>query len=61
MSETPPSQMELSRIAGVFPHVIRNNIKILLKMALDNGYVIVEPIPKGLFNNVTGNGKESIR
>lgn len=53
--------MELSRIAGVFPHVIRNNIKILLKMALDNGYVIVEPIPKGLFNNVTGNGKESIR
>ncbi len=61
MTETPPSQMELSRIAGVYPPVIRRNIKLLLKMALDLGYEIVEPIPKGLFDNVTGNGKESIR
>jgi len=53
--------MELARIAGVFPMVIRKNIKLLLKMALDEGYEIVEPIPIVLFNQVTGNGKESIR
>ena len=61
MSETPPSQMELARIAGVFPVTVRRNIKLLLKMALAHGYEIVEPIPLGLYNNVTGNGKESIR
>lgn len=61
MSETPPSQMELARIAGVFPVTVRRNIKLLLRMALDLGYEIVEPIPLGLYNNVTGNGKESIR
>jgi len=61
LSETPPSQMELARIAGVFPMVIRKNIKLLLKMALDEGYEIVEPIPIVLFNQVTENGKDSIR
>lgn len=61
MSETPPSQIELARIAGVFPMTVRKNIKLLLKMALDRGYEIVEPIPLGLFNQVTGNGKESHR
>jgi len=61
LSETPPSQLELARIAGVFPVTVRRNITLLLKMALDLGYEIVEPIPLGLFNQVTRNGKKSIR
>ena len=61
MSETPPSQIELARIAGVFPITVRRNITMLLKMALDHGYEIVEPIPLGLYNKVTGRDGKKFR
>jgi len=50
MSETPPSQAELARIAGVMNATIRSNINMLLKMVINElGWEIVEPIPSELY------------
>ena len=59
MSETPPSQAELARIAGVMNATVRSNINILLKMVLDQGWEIVEKIPTSLFKKMEEYGKVS--
>ncbi len=58
LSEKPPSQVKMARIAHVTPHTMRSAIIMLLKMTINRGYEIVEPIPLGLFNEVTGNDKK---
>lgn len=59
MSEKPPSQVRMAKIAHVSPHTMRSNIIMLLKMTLNHGYEIVEPIALGLFKEVTENNKKS--
>ena len=34
------SQMEIARIANVMPTTLRRNVRVLLKMVLQNGYSI---------------------
>ena len=58
LSEKHPSQVRMAKIAHVSPHTMRTSIVLLLKMAINRGYEIVEPIPLGLFNEVTENGKK---
>jgi len=58
LSEKPPSQVRMAKIAHVSAHTMRTNIVMLLKMTLNCGYEIVEPIALGLFNEVTENGKK---
>lgn len=50
LSETPPSQAELARIAGVENATIRSNINMLLKMVMCQGWEVVrENTPTELY------------
>lgn len=46
------SQLEFARIANIMPTTLRVNIRILLKMALENGYTlkkdVAEKMNKGI-------------
>jgi len=51
LSETPPSQAKLARIAGVENATIRSNINMLLKMVIGQGWEIDESkTPTELYN-----------
>ena len=52
LSEKPPSQTELARIAGVGRDMLRRDIELLLKMMVNRGHEIVQPIPLGLYQKV---------
>jgi len=52
LSEKHPSQVRMAKIAHVSPHTMRTSIILLLKMAIDQGYEIVRPIPLGMYREV---------
>lgn len=42
------SQNEIAKIANVYPMTIRRNVRILLKMVLENGYSIKKDMAEKL-------------
>jgi ribosomal protein L18E len=42
------SQNEIAKIANVYPMTLRRNIRILLKMVLQNGYSIKKDVAEKL-------------
>lgn len=46
MKEKIPSQNFIARVAGVEKSSLKNNIRILLKMMLKNGYTMNEKVTK---------------